>query len=125
MTPELFVEVLGTLRQGGFTPAIPGVGTRLETETLVVGSGPSRSPNLTLKDGTVSRNHAEVFVRDGAWRVRDLDSDNGLVCFPDVSYAGPDSITGAKSERISEAPIRRSLTLAVGAVVIRLTVEEK
>jgi hypothetical protein len=121
MNTGIQIEVLGTLQAGVFTPAQPGVGTVLAADRLVIGSCPGQSPSLTLKDGTVSRNHAEVFVRNGTWRIRDLDSDNGLVFFPDAVAAAPDALPQMRRERRPEAAIGALLIVAVGAVVLRLT----
>ena len=39
--------------------------------------GRSSGCELVLADDTVSRRHAELFIEDGRWLLRDLDSSNG------------------------------------------------
>ena len=78
MTTTILVEILGTLRQGVFTPAHPVVSTRLESAHFLIGSRPRPGPAVVLGDGTVSGEHAEVSVEAGQWCIRDLNSDNGL-----------------------------------------------
>ncbi len=46
-------------------------------ESATVGRAPTNS--IVLKDERCSRNHAEVFFAQGAWRLRDLDSRNGTL----------------------------------------------
>jgi DNA-binding NtrC family response regulator len=47
----------------------------LEGGMLTIGRGDQSG--ISIDDGRVSRNHAEVLLRDGLWRVRDLKSRNG------------------------------------------------
>ena len=56
----------------------------------------------------VSRSHAEVFLEEGQWRVRDLGSTNGLLL---------------NGERIDEAPLRDgdALQLGKGAPLLRVS----
>jgi sigma-B regulation protein RsbU (phosphoserine phosphatase) len=44
-------------------------------DTLVIGRG--QFSDLRIDDATVSRRHAEIRYRDGAWDLRDLGSSNG------------------------------------------------
>ncbi len=48
---------------------------QLAAARLVLGR--SSACDLVLADDTVSRRHAELFLVDGAWHVRDLGSSNG------------------------------------------------
>ncbi len=45
--------------------------------TVTVGRAPTN--NIVLKDEQCSRHHAEIFMTDGHWTVRDLDSRNGTL----------------------------------------------
>ena len=120
MTSSLLVEVLGTMRQGQFTPARPRMARRLAEPTLI-GSRPGPGATLVLEHPSVSKRHAEVFFRDGAWHIRDLHSDNGLILLrkaPDVMDSDPGEPAG---EHVQETAITPALIVAVGAVVVRLT----
>ena len=57
----------------------PDEGRQFELPDETVGIGRDRSNRLVLHDTEISRRHAEVFVRDGAHRVRDLGSANGTL----------------------------------------------
>ncbi len=46
-------------------------------QTVTIGRAPTNQ--IPLKDERCSRNHAELFVSEGQWVVRDLDSRNGTV----------------------------------------------
>lgn len=46
-------------------------------ESATVGRAPTNT--IAVKDERCSRNHAEVFFAQGAWRLRDLDSRNGTL----------------------------------------------
>jgi len=46
-------------------------------ESATLGRAPTNT--IVLKDERCSRNHAEVFFAQGAWRLRDLDSRNGTL----------------------------------------------
>lgn len=50
-------------------------------ESFVVGRS-SKSADLAIKDGNISRRHAEIVFQDGNYSMRDLGSTNG------VEYAG-------------------------------------
>jgi hypothetical protein len=118
MTSAIAIEILGTVRQGVFTPAKPPVGVRLEGEEFVIGSRPGEGPSVILRDGTVSRRHAAVFRRDGRWRIKDLGSDNGLLQFGELFDTGlPTDLVG---KRVEDLAVAEPVTLALGAVVIRL-----
>jgi hypothetical protein len=124
MTATLRIDVLGTVKQGVFTPASPRVATRLCHGGLVIGSRPRSESCLVLEDGTVSRNHAEVLACAGAWRIRDLDSDNGLVLFEEkLDFVNPIAVATLTGRHVEEVVIVSSITLALGAVVLRLTAE--
>jgi pSer/pThr/pTyr-binding forkhead associated (FHA) protein len=118
------VEVLGTIRQGEFTPARPAVATVLTDEEFLIGSRPGATPSLTLRDGTVSRRHARITRQGGTWHIQDLDSDNGMVVLRGpVDFTRPAPSTALVHERVQKLTITQSATLALGAVVIRLTAE--
>jgi FHA domain len=59
-------------RDNGILLALDWSGTR---EELLIGRHPSC--DVVMTDDTVSRRHARLTFRDGAWIVRDLDSTNG------------------------------------------------
>jgi pSer/pThr/pTyr-binding forkhead associated (FHA) protein len=119
MIPSIAVEILGTVRQGVFTPAKLPVGVQFEEEEFVIGSRPGEGPSVMLTDGTVSRRHAKVCLHAGGWRIKDLGSDNGLVLFGNLNNSGvPADFMG---ERVEDLAIGEPVTLALGAVVIRLT----
>jgi hypothetical protein len=124
MRSTVLIEVLGILRQGAFTPAFPASGTRLESHGFVIGSRPRRAPAIVLQDSTVSKEHALVCIDAGGWRIRDLDSDNGLYLFqePDA-FSRPEAAAAFRGEHVRDLALDRSRTLALGAVVVRLTVE--
>jgi len=46
-------------------------------QTVTIGRAPTNQ--IVLKDERCSRNHAELFMADGKWTLRDLDSRNGTV----------------------------------------------
>lgn len=46
-------------------------------ESATVGRAPTNT--IVLKDERASRNHAEIFFAQGAWKLRDLDSRNGTL----------------------------------------------
>ncbi len=48
----------------------------LEQRTMTIGRAPSN--DIFLNDMTVSGHHAETFVRDGQFRIRDTGSFNGV-----------------------------------------------
>jgi hypothetical protein len=124
MITALTVEVLGTIKRGEFTSAEPPVVTALTDDEFPIGSRPGTLPALTLRDGTVSRKHACITRRDGAWHIQDLDSDNGMVVLRgsfDFTKQGPSA--ALIRERVQSLTIAHSATLMLGAVVIRLTAE--
>jgi FHA domain len=118
------VEVLGTIKQGEFTPARPAVATVLAEEEFLIGSRLGEAPGLTLRDGTVSRRHAKITHQGGAWHIQDLDSDNGMVVLRGpFDFTRPGPSVALIGERVQTLTITHSATLALGAVVIRLTAE--
>jgi hypothetical protein len=121
MTATILVEILGTLRQGAFTPAHPTSGMRLEPPGFVIGSRPRPGTALVLDDGTVSREHARVWTEAGQWHIQDLDSDNGLFLLrtAETPISPGRSLQG---DHVREAVVAPSVTVALGAVVLRLTV---
>jgi hypothetical protein len=87
-----------TPRSLGLPPA-----DELEEARLVIGR--SSGCQLVLADDTVSRRHAELFVEDGRWLLRDLDSSNG---------------TWLNGRRIIEAEVRAGDVLHLGGCRLRL-----
>jgi DNA-binding NtrC family response regulator len=72
-------EVLAVRKARLAVTAGPDTGKKLELgETTVALIGTHRAAHLSLNDDTVSRRHAEVRAEAGGWRVRDLDSTNGV-----------------------------------------------
>jgi transcriptional regulator with PAS, ATPase and Fis domain len=76
----------------------------LEDGMLTVGRGDKSI--ISIDDGRVSRNHAEVLLRDGRWLVRDLKSRNGTF------------LEGQRVDGDAEAT-ERSI-LSIGGVVLLL-----
>jgi hypothetical protein len=50
---------------------------RIDKEQFIIGRG-SKSSDLPIKDGNVSRKHAAVIRRNGAFFIKDLGSTNGI-----------------------------------------------
>jgi hypothetical protein len=137
MSRRLLVDVLGTMRQGAFTPALPGLGVLLGPAPILFGSAPGADEAhcpVTLRHPTVSRRHARAALEGDAWTIRDLDSDNGLTLFAEgMDFASPADAafrTGCPlpvafaaydAEPVAAARIDRPRTLALGGVVLRLT----
>ncbi len=46
-------------------------------EKFIIGRG-STMTDLTIRDGNISRKHAAVIYRNGAFYIKDLDSTNGI-----------------------------------------------
>lgn len=59
------------------TGAAAGTEFRLETERTTLGRGPA--VDVAFDDPAMSRQHAAVEFHDGAFRIRDLGSTNGLL----------------------------------------------
>jgi FHA domain-containing protein/uncharacterized protein DUF1707 len=70
---------------------------------LVIGR--SSGCQLVLSDDTVSRRHAELFVEEGRWLLRDLDSSNG---------------TWVNGRRIVEAEVRPGDVVHLGGARLEL-----
>src|ERR1700754_1297992 len=49
----------------------------VDGESVTVGRAPTNA--IVVKDERCSRNHAEVFLSQGHWTLRDLDSRNGTL----------------------------------------------
>jgi pSer/pThr/pTyr-binding forkhead associated (FHA) protein len=81
---------------------LPGT-AQLETARLTLGRGSGCT--LVLDDITVSRRHAELVVRDGAWILRDLGSSNG---------------TWVNGRRVVEAEVRSGDVVVLGDCRVRL-----
>jgi hypothetical protein len=67
--------------------------------------GRSSCCQLVLADDTVSRRHAELFLADGRWTLRDLGSSNG---------------TWVNGRRVVEAEVRPGDVVHLGGCRIRL-----
>jgi neural Wiskott-Aldrich syndrome protein len=50
---------------------------RIDKEQFIIGRG-SKSSDLPIKDGNISRKHAAVIRRNGAYFIKDLGSTNGI-----------------------------------------------
>jgi hypothetical protein len=50
---------------------------RIDKDQFIIGRG-SKSSDLPIKDGNVSRKHAAVIRRNGAYFIKDLGSTNGI-----------------------------------------------
>ncbi|MBZ0116798.1 MAG: FHA domain-containing protein, partial [Sandaracinaceae bacterium] len=46
-------------------------------EEFIIGRG-TKTADLPIKDGNISRRHAAVIWQNGAWYVKDLGSTNGI-----------------------------------------------
>ncbi len=71
--------------------------------------GRSRDATLTLPHPLVSRQHCEIFERDGSLMVRDLGSRNG---------------TYVANEKITEAELPSGELLTIGAVTFRAVYDD-
>lgn len=107
---SLLVDVVGILRADGVQAPIEGVRTRLRAGELILGSLPTRTPNLTLPSPNVSANHARIYLSDadGAWHIEDLDSTRGTWLLP--------------AERIKDTTLTGTKTFALADLVLRITV---
>jgi DNA-binding NtrC family response regulator len=83
-----------------------GRSLRVESPTLLVGSGPTT--DLRLVDDTVSREHLRLTLHPDGVHVRDLGSTNG---------------TWAGATRLHEIRIAQSTSIAVGDTTLLLAVE--
>ncbi len=50
---------------------------RVDKDKFIIGRG-SNMTDLTIRDGNISRKHAAVIFRNGAFYIKDLDSTNGI-----------------------------------------------
>jgi pSer/pThr/pTyr-binding forkhead associated (FHA) protein len=50
---------------------------RIDKEQFIIGRG-SKSSDLPIRDGNISRKHAAVIRRNGAYYIKDLGSTNGI-----------------------------------------------
>ncbi len=73
--------------------------------------GRSSRNSVQLPDGTVSKEHAEIVLEAGAWRVRDLGSRNGT------------RVNGAEAR--GPTPLREGDVIEVGSVVLRVAAREE
>ena len=53
-------------------PALPG-----DKDQFIIGRG-SKTSDLAIKDGNISRKHAAVIRRNGTFYIKDLGSTNGI-----------------------------------------------
>jgi pSer/pThr/pTyr-binding forkhead associated (FHA) protein len=49
----------------------------VDKDKFIIGRG-STMTDLTIRDGNISRKHAAVIFRNGAYYIKDLDSTNGI-----------------------------------------------
>ncbi len=49
----------------------------IETDQFIIGRG-SKTSDLAIKDGNISRKHAAVIRRNGTYYIKDLGSTNGI-----------------------------------------------
>ena len=54
-------------------------------QTVTIGRSPTNQ--IIIKDERCSRNHAELFLADDQWTLRDLDSRNGTVLGSEIDTA--------------------------------------
>jgi hypothetical protein len=87
---------------GSRSLGLPPAGELLYARLVI---GRSSGCQLVLADDTVSRRHAELFVEEGRWLLRDLDSSNG---------------TWVNGRRIVEAEVRPGDELHLGGCRLRL-----
>lgn len=77
----------------------PNVGARVPLSSPVTTAGRHPESDLFLDDVTVSRRHAEIIQRDGAYEVRDVGSLNG---------------TYVNRERVEQAVLHNGDELQIG-----------
>jgi hypothetical protein len=96
-------------RLARLAPRRPPPSLALPSATGLAGArielGRSPSCQLVFADDSVSRRHATLLVRDGAWFVRDQGSLNG---------------TWLNGRRVQDAEVRPGDELQLGEVVVRL-----
>ena len=90
------MRLLWINREGGATSL------EAEAENLILGRQAGRG--LTVDDGTVSREHARIFLRGGTYQVADLNSSNG---------------TFVNGRRITRSELRPGDVLKLGSVELR------
>lgn len=49
----------------------------IDKDKFIIGRG-STMTDLTIRDGNISRKHAAIIFRNGAYYIKDLDSTNGI-----------------------------------------------
>ena len=67
---------------------------RIDKDQFIIGRG-SKSSDLPIKDGNISRKHAAVIRRNGTYYIKDLGSTNG------IDYKG----TRIDNKRIDEGDV--------------------
>jgi pSer/pThr/pTyr-binding forkhead associated (FHA) protein len=88
---------------------IPASGSPIDVDTDVAVVGRDAASDVVVNDGTVSRRHARLERRGGAWVVVDESSANG---------------TFLNGHRISESALRSGQELRFGGVSYRLDIED-
>jgi hypothetical protein len=76
---------------------------RVESERLLLGRHPAC--DVVLGDATVSRRHAQLMFRDGAWVLQDLASTNG---------------TRVNGQRVGRTTLRAGDTISLGDEAIQV-----
>jgi transcriptional regulator with GAF, ATPase, and Fis domain/pSer/pThr/pTyr-binding forkhead associated (FHA) protein len=71
-------------------------------QTVTIGRAPSNP--IVLKDERCSRNHAEIFMSEGIWILRDLESRNGTLV-GDQLIQGDHSLTAGEVIRIGSSQL--------------------
>jgi hypothetical protein len=76
---------------------------QVESERLLVGRDPAC--DVVLSDPSVSRRHAQLMFRDGAWMLQDLASTNG---------------TAVNGQRVGRTTLRAGDTISLGDEAIQV-----
>ena len=114
--PETRVKVETEKPPAGFRLIIvsgPGIGTEWAFKAQKITIGRSAENEIDFADIAVSRNHAEISYRDGAYYVSDLESNNGTLLNgvsveSEQLQSGDEIIVGARTLRfveLDEAPL--------------------
>src|SRR5262249_32161527 len=85
----LSIQVLGSLRGGGFSPCPLQPCSYFQADQVAVGSRAWSVPALVLRDSSVSPRHALIVKEGLGWVVQDMDSDNGIRSLPSIPATGP------------------------------------
>jgi len=108
--PETRIKVETEKPPAGFRLIIvsgPGIGTEWAFKVPKITIGRSAENEIDFADIAVSRNHAEISYRDGAYYVSDLESNNGTLLNgvnvdSEQLQSGDEIIVGARTLRFVE-----------------------